>query len=168
MKKILLLSDNHGYLDDKILAHAAAADEIWHAGDWGDYENLILLEKMKKVRGVYGNIDEETLRSALPEIAVFECEGLKVCIKHIGGYPDRYAKGVKNLLLDKKPDLFISGHSHICKVMRDTKLNLLHFNPGACGKHGFHHIRTLMRFAVTEGVIQNLEIIELGKRATIE
>ena len=167
MKKILLLSDTHGYLDDAILTHVANADEVWHAGDIGTIELTDRIAKIKPLRAVYGNIDGHVLRSAFQEDLIFTCEGINVFITHIGGYPTRYSKGIKEKLMIHRPDLFICGHSHILKVIRDQQLRLLHMNPGAAGIHGFHKIRTMLRFEISDGKIQNVEVIELGLRGTL-
>ncbi len=167
MKKILLLSDTHGYLDDAILSHITNADEIWHAGDIGTIDLTDCIDKIKPLRAVYGNIDGHVLRSAFPLDLFFVCEGLKVFITHIGGYPTRYSKGIKEKLLMHKPDLFICGHSHILKVIRDKQFRLLHINPGAAGIHGFHKMRTMIRFEINNGRMENVEVIELGLRGSL-
>ena len=165
MKKILLLSDTHGYIDNQILKYVKLADEVWHAGDIGTVEVIDTLQKFKPVRAVYGNIDGAEIRSMLPLDLKFTIENVSVWITHIGGYPNRYDKRIKDKLIKQQPNLFISGHSHILKVMFDKKLNLLHMNPGAAGKHGFHQVRTMLRFEVENGNIANLEVIELAKRS---
>ena len=167
MIKILLLSDTHGFLDDAILSHIANADEVWHAGDIGTIELTDRISKLKPLRAVYGNIDGHILRSAFPLDLFFTCEGLKVFITHIGGYPTRYSKGIKEKLLMHKPDLFICGHSHILKVIRDQQLGFLHINPGAAGVHGFHKMRTMIRFEINNGKMENVEVIELGLRGSL-
>ena len=164
MKKILLLSDTHSYIDDQILKHANWADEVWHAGDIGNIEVTDKLKTIKPVRAVYGNIDNSEIRSEFPLDNRFEVEGVSVWMTHIGGYPKRYDSRIKNKLHANPPNLFISGHSHILKVMHDKELDLLHMNPGAAGKHGFHQIRTMLRFELDLGTIKNLEVIELGNR----
>lgn len=164
MKKILLLSDTHSYVDDQILKFVNQADEVWHAGDIGAIEVMDTISKLKTVRAVYGNIDNSVIRSEFPLDNKFTVEGVSVWITHIGGYPNRYDQRIKEEITKNSPKLFISGHSHILKVIYDKKLNLLHMNPGAAGKHGFHKIRTMLRFEVHEGTISNLEIIELEKR----
>ena len=164
LKQIGLLSDNHGYLDDRIIEHFKHCDEIWHAGDIGTIQNLEILESRKPLRAVYGNIDGLQLRSVLPEIQRFFCEQVEVLIKHIGGYPGNYDRSIRETIKKDPPDLFISGHSHILKVMPDKKLNLLHINPGAAGKNGFHKVRTIVRFIIDGKDIQDLEVIELGPR----
>ena len=167
MKKILLLSDTHGYLDDAILTHVSNADEVWHAGDIGTIELTDQIAKLKPLRAVYGNIDGHVLRSAFPLDLFFNCEGLKVFITHIGGYPTRYSKGIKEKLVMHRPDLFICGHSHILKVIRDQQLGILHMNPGAAGVHGFHKMRTMIRFDINKGKMENVEVIELGLRGSL-
>ncbi len=164
MTKILLLSDTHGHLDDTILKYAAQADEIWHAGDIGSLSVTDKLEALKPVRGVHGNIDDHVIQKEFPENNRFMCEGVDVWITHIGGYPNRYNIRVRDEIKSTPPKLFICGHSHILKVMHDKKLNLLHMNPGACGKHGFHQVRTMLRFVINGDKISDLEVIELGKR----
>ena len=164
MKQILLLSDTHGHIDDAILGHAGAADEVWHAGDIGDEQVTDALEGVATLRAVHGNIDGHRLRSAYPEHQRFSCEGVDTWITHIGGYPGRYDKRVREAIRADPPRLFICGHSHILKVVNDKALGLLHMNPGACGKYGFHQVRTMLRFALDDGNITDLTVIELGKR----
>ena len=163
MKKILLLSDSHGYLGEDILKHIRSCDEVWHAGDIGDLTVTDAIKKLKPLRAVYGNIDGAKARSEFPLHQKFNIEGIKVWITHIGGYPNRYSKNVREAIKDECPDLFISGHSHILKVMQDRKLNLLHMNPGAIGKQGFHKVRTMLRFCVANGKIKQLEVIEFKR-----
>ncbi len=165
MKKIGLLSDTHGFLHPRIKHHFKSVDEIWHAGDIGSTDLMLELEKWKPIRAVYGNIDGTEIRKAYPKNMRFMLEGVEVWITHIGGYPGRYDKRVYNEINQNPPDLFICGHSHILKAIPDKSLNLLHLNPGACGKHGFHQVLTLMRFELNAGKIENLEVIELEKRA---
>ncbi|QLE01690.1 metallophosphoesterase family protein [Galbibacter sp. BG1] len=164
MRKILLLSDTHSFLDDKILKYVHQADEVWHAGDIGDLEVTDSIKKLKPLKGVYGNIDNDQVRLEFPENNRFYCEGVDVWITHIGGYPNRYDKRIRDEIRQNPPKLFISGHSHILKVMWDKKLNLLHMNPGAAGKHGFHKVRTMLRFVIDNENIKDLEIIELEKK----
>jgi putative phosphoesterase len=166
--KIGLLSDTHSYLDPKVFEYFADCDEVWHGGDVGDESLLDQLEAFKPLRGVYGNIDGTAVRRRLPLNLDFEVEGLRVFITHIGGYPGRYTHRVRKLLDETKRGLYICGHSHILKVMMDKKRHCLHMNPGACGKHGFHHMRTLLRFDVEKGRIENLEVIELGLRGKVD
>ncbi|TRX56012.1 metallophosphoesterase family protein [Fulvivirga sp. M361] len=163
--KIGLLSDTHGHLDDRIFQHFESCDEIWHAGDIGTSNIVLQLEQFKTFRGVYGNIDGHDIRTLCPEDLWFSCEGLNVWITHIGGYPPRYNARTKKVLADKVPDIFICGHSHILKVIKDPKNGLLHINPGAAGIQGFHKVKTLMRFEINQAKIENMQVIELGKRA---
>lgn len=167
MKKILLLSDTHGHLDQKILKYIDGADEVWHAGDIGTTAVADGISKIKPLRGVYGNIDGHELRSQFPENQIFSCQGVKVLMTHIGGYPGRYNPRVKKLIQEEKPQLYVCGHSHILKVIPDRKNNLLHMNPGACGIQGFHKVRTLLRFELNQGKIENLEAIEFGQRGAL-
>lgn len=164
MTKILLLSDTHGYIDDSILKYVRQADEVWHAGDIGTIEVADKLAAIKPLRAVYGNIDNAMIQGEYPLDQRFFCEEVDVWITHIGGYPNRYSPRIKQQIAQNPPKLFISGHSHILKVMWDKKLNLLHMNPGACGKQGFHQMRTMLRFEIDNKEIQKLEVIELGKR----
>lgn len=164
MKKILLLSDTHSYIDDQILKFVKQADEVWHAGDIGHVKVTDTIKNLKPLRAVYGNIDNAEIRKEFPLDNRFNVENIEVWITHIGGYPNRYNSRIKEEIKKKPPKIFISGHSHILKVMNDKKLNLLHFNPGAAGKHGFHQIRTMLRFQIDDSKIENLEVIELGKR----
>lgn len=168
MKRIGLISDTHGYLDESVFEHFKNCDEVWHAGDFGHYglaevleKGLALNNKSIVLRGVYGNIDGRDIRSIYPEKILFTCEKVKVLIQHIGGYPGRYAPGIKELIQDENIQLFISGHSHILKVMFDEKLQCLHMNPGAAGKQGWHKVRTLIRFCIEDDNIKDCEVIEL-------
>mgnify|MGYP006087658203 CR=1 FL=1 len=164
MKRIGLLSDTHSYLDTAVFKHFQECDEIWHAGDIGEIEVLDELNKFKPTRAVYGNIDAAIIRKECPLHQRFMCEGVDVWITHIGGYPKRYSPPIKEAIKKNPPKLFISGHSHILKVMYDKDLGLLHMNPGAAGKHGFHQVKTLIRFTIDGKDIKDLEVIELGKR----
>lgn len=164
MTKILLLSDSHSYIDDRIEEYAGEADEIWHGGDFGSMEVIERLEKIKPLKGVYGNIDNAKIRSEFPEVNRFTCEDVEVLMIHIGGYPGKYTPLSRQEIAEKAPKLFISGHSHILKVMFDQKNNLLHLNPGACGKQGWHKMRTMMRFVIDGAEIKDLEVIELGPK----
>ena len=164
MKKIGLLSDTHGYLDPKIFKYFKDVDEIWHAGDVGDLSVIDELEAFKPVRGVYGNIDNNKVRTAWPEHLIFECEHKKVLISHIGGKPGRYRKDSYPMIKKHQPDIFVCGHSHILLVQFDKGINALWLNPGACGKYGFHKVSTLLRFEIDGDKIQNMEVIELNKR----
>jgi uncharacterized protein len=163
--KIGLLSDTHSYLDDQIIRLLTGCDEIWHAGDFGSIEVSDKLNLIAPLRGVYGNIDDATIRQVHPKVNRFMVEGLDVMMTHIGGYPGKYHPDIRNEIKANPPQLYITGHSHILKVMPDKSLNLLHLNPGAAGKHGFHTMRTMMRFDINNGKVENLQVIELGKRA---
>ena len=165
MKKILLLSDTHGYIDEKILKYVRLADEVWHAGDIGDLAVTDAIRALKPLRAVYGNIDNADIRREFPLHNRFNADGVNVWITHIGGYPGRYDLRVKGEIQSNPPDVFICGHSHILKVMYDKKSDLLHLNPGAAGIQGFHQVRTMLRFEISEQKIKNLEVIELAKRA---
>jgi uncharacterized protein len=162
--RIGLLSDTHSFFDEDILTYFADRDEIWHAGDLGSAELLDRLNRFKPVRAVYGNVDGSDLRSALHENLEWECEGIRVYMTHIGGHPGNYDRRAKKELNRLRPDLFISGHSHILRIERDPVLGLLYMNPGACGHNGWHKIRTLLRFSVDSGKIGNVEAVELGPR----
>ncbi|MBL0356941.1 MAG: metallophosphoesterase family protein [Chitinophagaceae bacterium] len=163
MTRIGLVSDTHGYLDENVFEHFKNCDEVWHGGDFG--EGIVeSLKTFKTLRGVYGNIDGTTIRSEYPEQLVFMCEEVKVMMRHIGGYPPRYNPETKKEILIHQPQLFISGHSHILKVMYDDKLNCLHMNPGAAGKHGWHKMRTVIRLVIDGKNMKDCEVIELGKR----
>ena len=164
MTKILLLSDTHGHMDDRILDYARQADEVWHAGDIGSLQVTDALTELKLVRAVYGNIDGAQVRLEFPLDNRFDCEGVDVWITHIGGYPGRYQQRVREVMQENPPKLFICGHSHILKVQYDKKFDLLHMNPGACGKTGFHQVRTMLRFVIDGKEIKELEVVELGKR----
>lgn len=163
MTKIGLLSDTHGYIDDNILRHFDNCDEIWHAGDFGNMEVADRLSALKPLRGVYGNIDGGELRKTFPEHLRFMCEDVDVWMTHIGGYPGRYNPAIRNEIYTKPPKLFICGHSHILKVMFDEKIKCLHINPGAAGKQGWHKVRTLIKFCVSDEKIHTLEAVELLK-----
>ncbi|MCB0400966.1 MAG: metallophosphoesterase family protein [Flavobacteriales bacterium] len=165
MTRIALISDTHGYLDPKAEKYLKECDEIWHAGDVGDLSVIDKLNQIKPTKGVYGNIDGQDIRKVFPKNLRFHCEGVDVWITHIGGYPKRYSQDVRDEIRINPPQLFISGHSHILKVMYDKKLNLLHINPGAAGKSGFHKVKTLVRFTINQKEIQDLEIIELGPKS---
>ncbi|MGR7812208.1 metallophosphoesterase family protein [Lacinutrix undariae] len=163
MRKILLLSDTHSHIDATILKHVKQADEVWHAGDIGDLAVTDAIKALKPLRAVYGNIDDSKARVEFPEHNRFMCEGVDVWMTHIGGYPNRYNPRVKPEIYNNPPRLFICGHSHILKVMPDKKLNLIHMNPGAIGTHGFHNVRTMLRFTIDDTKIDNLEVIELKR-----
>ncbi|WP_218598268.1 metallophosphoesterase [Polaribacter sp. NJDZ03] len=164
MKKILLLSDTHSFIDAQILKFVKQADEVWHAGDIGNLEVTDTIKKLKPLRAVFGNIDGADARSEFPLDTKFEVENVTVWITHIGGYPNRYDLRIREEIKVNPPKIFISGHSHILKVQYDKKLNLLHLNPGAAGNHGFHKVRTMLRFTLENGEIKDMEIIELAKR----
>jgi len=164
MIKILLLSDTHSHIDDVILKYVNLADEVWHAGDIGDLTVTDKIKSLKPLRAVFGNIDDAKARKEFPLNIRFMCEDVDVWITHIGGYPDKYNVNVRDEIRQNPPKLFICGHSHILKVQFDKKLNLLHMNPGAAGKHGFHQVRTMLRFEIDKDKIQNLEVIEIGKK----
>lgn len=162
--RIGLLSDTHGFLDDAVFTHFAQCDEIWHAGDFGSSEIYDQLTEFKPTRGVYGNVDGAVLRADLKQDLTWDCDGLTVYMTHIGGYPGNYDRRARKELERIRPGLFICGHSHILKVIRDPSLALLHMNPGACGHHGWHLVRTILRFTIEAGKIFELEAIELGPR----
>ena len=165
MKRIGLLSDTHGYLDERIKHHFADVDEIWHAGDIGSVNVLDELREFKPTRAVWGNIDDHIIRKDTKEFLHFMCEKVNVLMTHIGGKPGKYAKPAYDELQKGSPNLFVCGHSHILLVKIDTNYNMLWMNPGACGIKGFHQVRTILRFSITEDRIHDLEAIELGKRA---
>ncbi|AYN68842.1 metallophosphoesterase [Euzebyella marina] len=164
MKKILLLSDTHSHIDETIIKYVRQADEVWHAGDIGTLEVTDSIKKLKPLRAVYGNIDDHVIQKEFPLNQRFHCEKVDVFMTHIGGYPPKYNVRTRDIIKENPPKLFICGHSHILKVMTDQKLNVLHMNPGACGKHGFHQVRTVLRFKIDNEDIKDLEVIELGKR----
>jgi putative phosphoesterase len=162
MTRIGLLSDTHAFLHPRIFEHFKDCDQIWHAGDFGNISIADELSKFKTLVGVYGNIDGQDIRISFPKDQKFMCEKVSVWMTHIGGYPGRYEKGIKEQLIKQTPKLFISGHSHILKVMNDKKLHLLHINPGAAGKYGFQLVKTLVRFSIDEDRILDLDVIELS------
>lgn len=164
MKRIGLLSDTHGYLDEAVYRYFDECDEIWHAGDMGTTEVSDKLAAFKPFKAVYGNIDGTELRKIHPEVQRFNCEGAEVLMLHIGGFPGKYSPDARKEIMKVKPKLFICGHSHILRVMFDKKFNMLHMNPGAAGNHGFHKVKTLLRFSVNNAQIKDLEAIEIGKR----
>jgi uncharacterized protein len=166
MVKIGLLSDTHGWLDERVFHHFKLVDEIWHAGDFGDGV-LEQLQQFKPTRGVWGNIDGLSVRQQTQEHLRFRCEEVDVWMTHIAGRPGNYAKPIAQSLQQNSPQLLICGHSHICKVQYDQRLKTLYMNPGAAGRHGFHHVRTLLRFSLEQGKIENLEVIELGPRVAV-
>ncbi len=163
-KRIGLLSDTHSYLDERIFHYFEECDEVWHAGDIGNADVVDKLEEFRPLRAVYGNIDDHLMRRRFPEDNRFVCEGVDVWLTHIGGYPGRYKQRIREEIKMNPPKLFICGHSHILKVMPDKKNGLLHVNPGACGNHGFHQVRTVIRFTLDNGNISDLEVVELGHR----
>jgi len=164
MTKIGILSDTHGLLDDRIFEYFTSCDEIWHAGDIGSIEVINKLQSFKPLRAVWGNIDGHDIRSLLPQHNRFMCEDVKVWLTHIGGYPGKYDPLVRPGIFQQPPNLFVCGHSHILKVQYDRSLELLHINPGAAGKHGWHKVQTLIRLEIDSKTIQNLEVIELDRR----
>ena len=163
MKSIALLSDTHNYLDERIFPYLEQCDEIWHAGDIGNLDIIDHLKKFAKTRAVYGNIDNDTIRKELNKILIFKCEEIKVLMTHIGGYPGKYAKGIKDMLENERPDIFISGHSHILKIINDKNLDILHMNPGAIGNHGYHKVKTMIIFYVNKKKIEDLKVIEYNR-----
>ena len=164
VKRIGLLSDTHSFLSPDIFTYFEECDEVWHAGDIGDEAVASQLEAFRPLRAVFGNIDGPPIRRRFPEDLRFECEGVDVFMTHIGGYPGRYNKRVREILRVNPPGLFICGHSHILKVMPDRTLGLLHINPGAAGREGFHKVRTIIRFSLEAGNISDLQVVELGMR----
>ncbi len=163
--KILLLSDTHSYLDKTILDHCREADEIWHAGDFGTVQISDALSAVKPLRGVYGNIDGQELRKIHPERLLFTVENVRILMVHIGGYPGSWPGKMEDLISVHQPDVFICGHSHILKIMRDPRhRNMICINPGAAGKSGFHQMRTMVRMTIKNGKVSLLEVIELGKK----
>lgn len=164
MTRIGLISDTHGFLDDSVFRHFDKCHEVWHAGDFGNDELAAKLRAFKPFKGVYGNIDGQDIRQHYPEQLVFNCEEVKVMMRHIGGAPPKYNPETRKELLLHKPLLFISGHSHILKVMFDQQYQCLHMNPGAAGKQGWHKVRTLLRFVIDGKEMKDCEVIELGKR----
>jgi putative phosphoesterase len=164
MKRIGIISDTHGYLDDAVFKHFDKCDEIWHAGDFGTISIADQLQKFKPLKGVYGNVDGFDVRSAYPQKLLWQCEEVTVFMTHIGGYPKRYAPGIKQELTTSSAKLFICGHSHILKIIYDDQINCLHINPGAAGKHGWHKMRTLVRLTIDGNNMKDCEVIELGAR----
>lgn len=162
MKRIGILSDTHGYWDDKYYLHFADCDEIWHAGDIGDISIIENLESICPVRAVSGNIDHGIVKRRFKELEIFEIENVKVLLTHIGGYPGKWHKGMKELLIENKINLMVDGHSHILKIIYDNNLDLLHINPGAAGRSGWHNVRTLVKICITGINIHDCNIIEMG------
>ena len=167
MKKILIISDTHGYIDDVILKYVKQADEVWHAGDIGKIKVLDQIEKLSQLKSVYGNIDNHVIRSSTCETNSFFCEKVKVSMIHIAGKPPYYNQITKKLIEIEKPKILVYGHSHILKVKFDKKNDVLCINPGAAGRHGFHHKRTMIRLEINQSSIENMEIIELGERSKL-
>ena len=164
MTRIGIISDTHSYLDEAVFKHFANCDEVWHIGDFGDVAVAESLKAFKPLKGVYGNIDDHKIRDNYLLYASFMCEEVSVLMTHIGGYPPKYNTASRALIKQYKPQLFLSGHSHILKVMYDDALKCLHINPGAAGKHGWHKVRTLIRIVIDGAIIKNCEVIELGGR----
>jgi putative phosphoesterase len=163
MKKILLLSDTHGYVDDHMMKYVKESDEVWHAGDIGTTQVTDTISSQKPLRAVFGNIDNHEMRLSFPEELLFECEDINIYMTHIGGRPGRYAKGISKKIKSIKPKIFICGHSHILKIQYDKVNQLLFINPGAIGKHGFHKVRTMVRFEIDKSDIKNMEVIEVQR-----
>ena len=163
MKKILLISDTHGYVDDHIMDYVKESDEVWHAGDIGTTQVTDTISNLKPLRAVFGNIDNHELRLSFPEELLFECEDMNIYMTHIGGRPGRYSKGVSEKIKSLKPKIFICGHSHILKIQFDKVNQLLFINPGAIGKHGFHKVRTMVRFVIDKSEIKNMQVIEVNR-----
>ena len=160
MKRIGLLSDTHGWLNPAVFEFFKDCDEIWHVGDIGSTDVADSLSAFKPLKAVYGNIDDQKIRLMFPKVNIFTVENVKVMMTHIGGYPGRYEPGIKELIIKEKPNIFISGHSHILKVMNDKDLHLLHINPGAAGNTGFHKVITMLRFQIDGNEIKNMELYE--------
>ena len=167
LKRILLLSDTHGHIDAEVVSYVYQADETWHAGDIGNIQVLNVLEEKKPLRAVYGNIDGNNVKVKTEQMLSFNCEGVKVVMTHIAGYPEKYNHNAKNLIQKYQPHLFVCGHSHILKVLYDKKYGHLHMNPGAVGISGFHKKRTMLRFEIECGKIKNLEAIDLGLKSSL-
>jgi putative phosphoesterase len=163
LKRIGLISDTHGWLDDAVFRHFSEVDEIWHAGDFGTPELASRLSDFKPLKGVYGNIDGPDIRRRFPESLVWTCEGIKVAMIHIGGYPGKYSQEGKTLIRDEKPGLFITGHSHILKIQYDKAHSCLHINPGAAGRQGWHKVCTLVRITIDQADIRDAEVVEFSK-----
>ena len=163
MKKILLLSDTHGYVDDHIMKYVKESDEVWHAGDIGTTQVTDTISNLKPLRAVFGNIDNHELRLSFPDELLFKCEDMNIYMTHIGGRPGRYSKGISEKIKSLKPKIFICGHSHILKIQFDKVNQLLFINPGAIGKHGFHKVRTMLRFVIDKSDIKNMQVIEVKR-----
>ncbi|MBC7886094.1 MAG: metallophosphoesterase family protein [Saprospiraceae bacterium] len=168
MKRIALISDNHSYYGEDVTEHLKDADEIWHSGDIGDLSSITKYREMADFKAVYGNIDDMSVKELYPLNLIFICGGLKVFMTHIGGYPGKYSQRVIDIIRLEKPNIFICGHSHICKVMPDKINNLLHMNPGAYGHYGFHKIRTILKFEISDGKVHHLRAVELGIRGILK
>ena len=164
MKKIILISDTHHSLDKRLFHHLEKADEIWHAGDIGDLSVTDKLKDFASLKAVWGNIDNNTIRNEFKETLYFKCEEVSIMITHIGGYPGKYNKKIRPIIEQKKPDIFISGHSHILKVMYDKKNDLLHMNPGAIGDYGIHKVKTILSFKIEGKKIKELKVIEFPRK----
>jgi len=164
MTRIGIISDTHSFLDENVFRHFASCDEVWHAGDFGDMEVIEKLQAFRPLKGVYGNIDAAPIRQLFPEQLVFECEQVKVMIRHIGGYPPKYNPETKKEIALHQPQLIISGHSHILKVMYDAPRSCLYINPGAAGRQGWHRTRTLIRLVIDGKEMKDCEVVELGTR----
>jgi len=164
LTRILLLSDTHGHMDERILSYVREADEVWHAGDIGSFDVTDQISALKPLRAVHGNIDDTRIQTEFPRDQYFNCEEVSVWMTHIGGYPGRYNQRVREVLTQLRPNIYVCGHSHILKVMPDKKHDLIHMNPGACGRQGLHSVRTMLRFVIHQTEIKNLEVIELGTR----
>ena len=163
MKKILLLSDTHGHVDDHIMKYVKESDEVWHAGDIGTTQVTDTISNLKPLRAVFGNIDNHELRLSFPDELLFKCEDMNIYMTHIGGRPGRYSKGISEKIKSLKPKIFICGHSHILKIQFDKVNQLLFINPGAIGKHGFHKVRTMLRFVIDKSDIKNMQVIEVKR-----
>ena len=163
MKKILLLSDTHGHVDDHIMKYVKESDEVWHAGDIGTTQVTDTISNLKPLRAVFGNIDNHELRLSFPDELLFECEDMNIYMTHIGGRPGRYSKRISEKIKSLKPKIFICGHSHILKIQFDKVNQLLFINPGAIGKHGFHKVRTMLRFVIDKSEIKNMQVIEVKR-----
>ena len=164
MKKIGVISDTHGSFENKFADFFKDCDELWHCGDWGDVSVVDKMKAIAPVKGVYGNIDGQDIRIEFPEYRAFEIEGMRVLIIHIGGYPGRYQPKVREMIDRWRPHLYLSGHSHILKVVNDKKRHLLHINPGAAGNSGFHKVKTAVKFDIAQGNISNLQVMEVDRK----
>ncbi|MFN4083421.1 MAG: metallophosphoesterase family protein [Bacteroidia bacterium] len=163
MKTIGIISDTHGYIHPSLFNFFEPCEEIWHAGDWGDFDVYNKLKNFKPLKAVYGNIDGIELRQLLPEVIQFNCEDLNICMLHIGGYPGKYSKQFKQIMAQNKPDVMICGHSHILRVLNDHVNKILHINPGAAGKHGFHKKSTAIKLIINNKKPTSIEVWETDK-----